>query len=204
MDGIYIDSWAVSDNVAIAELSIWAIIIGIIVLSVAMIVVRGIKLYQIANAKEIKVPALAFVPFAQSFTMGAISDKLKKEHTGNGGINFVLMPIFYVLKWVGFGAFAYGIFSVINAFVDATVEFNDWIPSVDLLEYLGGSVLPLVIGIAAFIVASIVYKVFFEISLYRIYRAYKSKSCEALSGLSVIGGSFFSLAFLFSIKGEEA
>ena len=110
------------------------------------------------------------------------------------------MPALFVLKWAGFVSFVITAFGIINKFFALCEKYPDWIPVEDIIALAFTIILPVAITLGIALVFGIAYKVLFQISLYRIYKSDNKDTASSLSSLSIIGGSIFSLVYLFNVK----
>ena len=195
-NNVYLDSWAIEDNTAILSVAIIGIAAALGVIAVIINAIRGIAVYKMAKNEGFSLAFLSFLPFAQSFVLGILADGFNRK-AGKKSINCVLSPITALAKWIAYIVFFLNIIDYIKDFALLCEDYPDWIPINKGFEALGGYVIPFVTVLAVFAVLSLVNHILFNVSLHRVFTAYKPATAAVMTALSFMFGGIMSLAMLF-------
>lgn len=183
-DGFF-DNSTVSDFAGIFA-GLLVIFAFLLFVSLAYVVVfyifNAIGLYNIAKNRGMKNPYLAFIPIANSYYLGKISDDIDRTMNKKSS-NAVLILAFEISCLV---------LSIVSTVTSAVSSLAG------MYGFLGVALLLYMLALAA----AIAYSVFVYISLYKIYKEYVPEKAVLFEVLSVLFD--IHAFFLFAIRNKKS
>ena len=178
------------------EYSIIFIICGI-VLFILLYLLNSFSLYCICKKEKISNGWLAFLPISNISVLGRIAD-LYERKDGKAPYKYKkFLPILYIILLFLLAAFLISIIfcllSVVSNVELAIEKGKDLEPEMFVL------VIPVVICYIFLLAIAIIYTVFYDIALWRVYAHYDRKNAVLFIVLSVLF-SFLAPVFLFVIR----
>lgn len=171
-------------------------------ISVAAYVLKALGMYTIAKRRGIKKPWLAWIPVAEMWTLGCISDQYQYVVKGKVKNKRKSLLILNILMWVFYAAFfvAYAVFAV-QLFLSMGAEFQGTVPGgLNMAAY--SAILWMMVFFLLLFGFAIAAMVIQYMALYDLYR-----SCDPNnSALYLVLSIFFSIAlpvFLFVCRNKD-
>lgn len=171
-----------SGVVAAVLLVVAAVLLVVLAYVAVCYIFNSIGLYTIAKNRGMKNPFLAFIPIANSYYLGKISDDINatmNKKSSNAIWLLVLNIIFFVLDFV---------YIIISALTALTGSY----------AVMGGIALIYLLLLAA----NVTYSVFSYISLYKIFKEYAPENSVLFLVLSILFG--INAFFLFAIRNKKS
>lgn len=158
------------------------------IVSVVCYVLMSMGLYKIAKRRNINNAFLAFIPIANSYLLGSVSDDINRtmNKTTKNATKLIIFNIAATIISIIFTPFA-SLSSLISSMTGFAMVF---------------SVITSLIGAVSFVV-SVIYSVFYYISLYSIFKEYAHDKAVLYLVLSIIFYPFASL-FMFLIRNKTS
>lgn len=185
------------DRAAVEVLSMFlgvilaGVVIGLI-LGLVLYILQAAGLHAIAKRRNIGGAWLAWIPVAQYWVAGSISDQYKRTVKGKSSANRIIMLVLALAGWVISVITGATVISLLGRILTATANNDMQELSYTVTMLSGGSSLMSILSS----VLSIALFVFWQISLYDIY----SSSCPKNNVVLLILGIIFSVTtpfFLF-------
>lgn len=163
-------------------------------------ILRAIGIYTMAKNNDISKPWIAFVPVINSFNLGKIAEKYKKNYGSKSASFSLLLLIFNLFKLVlvflifvlGFNAV-----STILGFAQTAIENNTEM-TLDMFV----SVVPVIICYVALFGFSLAFAITKFIALWRIYSLYDNKNAVLYTVLSILF-NFLDPIFIFILRNKN-
>ncbi len=161
------------------------IMLGSVILSVAMYVCNSLGIYTIAQRREIKNPWLAWLPVANLWTLGSISDQY--QYVTNGKVRnrrkvlvglSIAVAVLYIIFWICYFGF------IVNLAINA--EKMDFMSDAQVGEMMLSSLAPMLISLLAMLVVSIVLTVYQYIAYHDLYASCKPQYAGLFTVLSIL------------------
>lgn len=171
-------------------------------ISVAAYVLKALGIYTIAKRRGIKKPWLAWIPVAEMWTLGCISDQYQYVAKGKVKNKRKSLLTLNILMWVFYAAFfvAYAVFAV-QLFLSMGAEFQGAAPGgLNMAAY--SAIMWMMVFFLLLFGFAIAVTVIQYMALYDLYR-----SCDPNnSALYLVLSIFFSIAlpvFLFICRKKD-
>lgn len=166
----------------------------------ALYILRAIGIYKMSKTAGIEYPWLCFIPVANSFALGRIAEKYRKNPIEKPAKYSVILLILHIIEKIAEIAFEVLFFIIA---VNATREvigialYDDPISEKLLL-----SLIPLV-GISVFLMLSaLAFAIVKYVALWRVYALFDGKNAVLFTVLSVLF-NFLEPVFLFVIRNNR-
>ncbi len=185
-----------------------AILFFLLLVAAIMYVFESIAMFTIAKRRKIKYYGLAWVPVANAWLYGCVADQYDYITTGKRkNARTLLLVLGIAMLVIAAIVMAFALTAGIKA--DTSYAFNEYNMFSDYYGYnnysAGGDIIA-VAGILLFsfimMAVSVVYIVFFYISLYKIYKSCSPGNAVVFLVLSI----FFSVTlpfFLFAVRNKD-
>lgn len=164
--------------------------------SLLVFVLKGLGLFKLAKLENLKKPILAFIPVANNYVLGSLAEN--KEKPSN------LKKLLLILNIIAIITVA--VFLVSSGFAISSVFESAKLAIETDVELTLSELKPFILVLVTFVLAVAavaIYKVFYYISLWRVYNKQdKSKALMAII-LSVIF-AFLVPVFLLVLKKQES
>jgi hypothetical protein len=162
------------------------------VVSLTFFIIKGLGLFNMAKRINMKSAWLSFLPIANTYVLGKISEKyIKRDGTKSAKFGIIL-PLFYIaelLIGIAFMVFlAISIVSIVSS-AELAIENNSRM-TMEMFK----SFIPVIISYFVLMAVAICYVVFYYISLYRVYSLYDNGNATIYLVLSIL---FTPLAAIF-------
>ena len=171
-----------------------------VLLAVASYVLTALALYTVARRRGLKNPWLAWIPVADSWLLGSLSDQyryvVKGEHTHRRAflLFFRILTVVLTLSLLGLvGSLCFQVFGGMMR--------QDVIPDLLLMQIFRQATSLLVVGMPLLGI-SIAYCVFRFMALYDVYRSLEPENAVLFLVLSILFG-FTRAIFLFLCRNRD-
>ena len=175
---------------------IYFAIIGLsLLMSVAIYVFNSIGLMTIAKNRGITHPWMAWIPFANSYLFGKLSDDInfcKGKRTNHRKLLLGLLIAAEIVVLVGYIVMVVG--AVAAGFIDSMRGGEELIAFMPFLMLIGWAIM--MVGA----IIAIVHSVFYYIALYNILNAYAPNMAVVILLLTILVFSPLSSIYLFAIR----
>ncbi len=167
-------------------LVVWLLIyFGAVIFSIVSYVLHSLGLYTIANRRQIKHPWLAWLPVAQLWTLGSISDQYKYVTKGKVcnkrktliGLS-IAVGVMYIVFWVGY------IMALVNMFMH--VDNLGYMGFEQSMEMFGVPILIIIVAALAMLILAIVLAVFEYIAYYDLFASSNPENASVFIVLSIL------------------
>ena len=162
------------------------------VVSLTFFIIKGLGLYNMAKRIDIKSAWLSFLPIANTYILGKISEKYIKRDGSKTAKFSIILPLFYIAEILISVAFlVFLTISIISIVSNAELAIeNDSAMTMGMFN----SFIPVIIFYFLLMAVAICYAVFYYISLYRVYSLYDNSNATIYLVISIL---FSQLASIF-------
>ena len=193
--GSSFDTFATDGSVAASFFLIYLLVyFGSMILSVAMYVLNALGMYTIAQRRQIKHPWLAWLPVAEQWILGSISDqyqyvakgKVRNRRKTLIGLNIAMWAMFIVF-WIGY------IMIFVNMFMH--MDTMDYMSFEQGMQVFGAPMLVILAAVVAMLILAIILTVFQYIAYYDLFASSKPEH----AGLFTVLGILFNVTLPFFV-----
>lgn len=155
-----------------------------------LFILKGLGLYRMSKTLDIKNAWLSFIPFADLYILGTVASKYVKQNGSKSAKFGIILPVLYAISYIlAIIFFVIFVIFCLNIIVEAEqAMFNPNSFSLNSSMFI-----PVVISYIATLISAIVYKVFFFVSLWKVYSLFDDANKLIFLILSIL----FSLAPIF-------
>ncbi len=167
---------------------------------IALFILQGVGLYEFSKKLNFNKPWLCFIPIVSTFALGRVGDCYFKNNGKKAkslkiwlfilaGFNFLILAVFLVVLAVLLFQFIIGVSNIISANDELTTEIFKILIPIAVFYFMA-------------VVTSIVYRVLYYITLWRIFTVFDNRNAVVYLVLSVFFG-FLAPIFIFAIRKKE-
>lgn len=182
-------------------LSAFAIVYGVLgVIGIVLFILNGLGLYKMAKNIEISNKWLAFIPIANNYVLGSISQKYIKADGSKSAKFGIILPLLSLAKFIlTIALFIFSVISVTSIIsnVELAIE-NDSQMTMEMFK----SFIPVIILYFVLLAIAIWYAVSYFIALWRVYSLYDSSNATVFLIVSILFGAITPI-FLFILSNNR-
>lgn len=167
---------------------------------IALYVLNGIGLYEMAKKMNFRNPWISFIPFANIFALGRIAERyVKRDGTKSAKFSVILLG-FYIVQFISIIIFiAFLVFAVISLIAKAEMAIND---DGSMALSMFNVVIPVIIFYFILLAVAVTYNILYYVAYWRIMSIFCSENATLFTVLSVLF-SFLAPVFIFVNRNRE-
>ena len=182
----------------LVALSAFSLALGISgVLGIALFVLKGLGLYRMAKGIGMSNSWLAFIPVANIYVLGSISQKyVKRDGTKSAKMGVILLLLYIAELILAIALLIFFVISVVAIISNAELAIET---ESQMTMEMFSSFIPVIALYFVLLAVAISYAVTFFVALWRIYSLYDGKNATVYLVLSILFGAITPV-FLFVIS----
>lgn len=169
-------------------------------IGIALFVLNGIGLYDMAKKMNLSNPWISFIPFANVFALGRIAERyVKREGTKSAKFSVILLG-FYIVQFISIIIFiAFTVFALISLIAKAEMVIND---DSSMALSMFNVVIPVIIFYFILLAVAVTYNVIYYVAYWRVMSIFCNENATLFTVLSVLF-SFLAPIFIFVNRNRE-
>lgn len=170
------------------------------IVGIALYVLNGIGLYEMAKKMNFSNPWISFIPFANVFALGRIAERyVKRDGTKSAKFSIVLL-CFYIIEIISLVIFiAFLAFAVISLIAKAEIAIND---GGSMALSMFNVVIPVIIFYFILLAVAVTYNIFYYVAYWRVMSIFCNENATLFTILSIFF-NFLAPIFIFVNRKRE-
>lgn len=190
----------VLDKLPLILYTVLYVAIVLVAAEVVLYFLRAAALYKMSRKSGLKTAWMAFVPILASYNLGKVAQKyVKRDGKKSAAFGIILLILNVIRVAVTVTVVCLGAVMVVTVGSNALQAIDD---NIAMTHEMFSTVTPFVITAAVACVVSLVYVVFYYVSLWRIFAIFCYHNAAIFTALSVIF-RFLAPVFLFLTRKYE-